>query len=75
MTSLPASRFGLTDRGVVAEGKFADLVVFDADTVTDTADFNDPRTPPAGIPYVLVNGQVAVDGGKPTGALAGRSVP
>ena len=75
MTSLPAGRFGLTDRGVVAEGKFADLVVFDADSVIDTADFNDPRTAPAGIPYVLVNGQLAVDGGRPTGVLAGRSVP
>ena len=75
MTSLPATRFGLTDRGVAREGAFADLVVFDADTVTDTADFSDPRTPPAGIPYVIVNGEVAVDGGRPTGALAGRSVP
>ena len=75
MTSLPCERFGLTDRGVVAEGKFADLVVFDPDTIIDTADFNDPRTPPAGIPYVVVNGQVAVDGGRPTGALAGRSIP
>ena len=75
MTSLPASRFGLTDRGVVAEGKFADLAVFDAETVTDTADFNDPRTPPAGIPYVTVNGRVAVDRGRPTGVLAGRSIP
>ncbi len=75
MTSLPASRFGLTDRGVVAEGKFADLVVFDAESVIDTADFNDPRTAPAGIPYVLVNGKLAVDGGRPTGVLAGRSVP
>ena len=75
MTSLPAGRFGLTERGVVAEGRFADLVVFDADSVIDTADFNDPRTPPAGIPYVVVNGQIAVDRGRPTGVLAGRSVP
>ena len=75
MTSLPCERFGLTDRGVVAEGKFADLVVFDAETIIDTADFTDPRTPPAGIPYVLVNGQVAVDRGRPTGVLAGRSIP
>jgi len=75
MTSLPATRFGLTDRGVVAEGYFADLVVFDDEAVTDTADFNDPRTPPAGIPYVFVNGQLAVDRGRPTGVLAGRSIP
>ncbi len=75
MTSLPASRFGLTDRGQVAEGWFADLVAFDADAVIDTADFADPRTSPAGIPYVLVNGEVAIDQGRPTGALAGRSIP
>ena len=75
MTSLPASRFGLIDRGLLAAGKFADLVAFDADSVIDTADFNDPRTPPAGIPYVLVNGQVAIDEGRSTGVLAGRSVP
>ena len=74
MTSLPAGRFGLTDRGIVEEGMFADLVVFNADTVIDTADFNDPRTPPAGIPYVVVNGQLAVDEGRPTGALAGRAL-
>ena len=74
MTSLPASRFGLTDRGVIAEGRFADLVLFNADTVIDTNDFNDPRTPPSGIPYVIVNGQLAVDQGRPTSALAGRAL-
>ena len=75
MTSLPAGRFGLTQRGVIDAGNFADLVVFDAESIIDTAEFNDPRTPPAGIPYVLVNGQLTVDGGRPTGALAGRSIP
>ncbi len=75
MTSLPATRFGLTDRGVVAEGHYADLIAFDADTIIDTADFTDPRTPPVGIPYVVVNGELAVDGGRATGALAGRVVP
>ena len=75
MTSLPARRFGLPDRGVVAEGQFADLVAFDAEQMIDTADFNDPRTPPAGIPFVIVNGQIAVDGGRSTGVLAGRSIP
>ena len=74
MTSLPAERFGLADRGVLAVGKFADLVVFDAGIVTDTAEFHDPRTPPVGIPYVLVNGQVAVDAGQATGALGGRAL-
>ncbi len=74
MTSLPAERFDLTDRGVVREGAFADLVVFDAATITDTANFEDPRTPPVGIPYVFVNGQLAVENGRPTGVLAGRAL-
>ena len=75
MTSLPAQRFGLTDRGIVQEGAFADLAVFNPDTVIDTATFEDPKTAPAGIPYVVVNGTLAVDHGRPTGALAGRSLP
>ncbi len=74
MTSLPAERFSLTDRGVVREGAYADLVVFDAETITDTANFEDPRTPPVGIPYVFVNGQLAVEQGRPTGVLAGQAL-
>ena len=74
MTALPAQRFGLEQRGVIANGHYADLVIFDADRVIDTADFTDPRTPPAGIPYVVVNGQIAIEDGNPTGALAGRAL-
>jgi N-acyl-D-aspartate/D-glutamate deacylase len=75
MTDVPARRFGLTGRGRLERGYRADIVVFDADRVIDTATYDDPRQHPAGIPYVIVNGQVAVDGERPTGVLAGEAVP
>jgi N-acyl-D-amino-acid deacylase len=75
MTDRTARRFGLTRRGRIERGWFADLVVFDADRVIDTATYDEPRRFPAGIPYVVVNGQVAVDGERPTGVLAGQAVP
>ncbi len=75
LTQNPAERFGLTDRGVVAEGKFADIVVFDAQKITDQSTFEDPRVHPAGIPFVLVNGVVAVDQERCTGELAGVPIP
>jgi len=75
MTARPASRFGLTDRGRIQKGYFADLVVFDPDRVIDNATFDDPRRYPTGIPYVVVNGQVAVDNERCTGVLAGQAVP
>lgn len=75
MTDGPARRFGLTGRGRLQPGYFADLVAFDPDTVTDTATFDDPRRFPVGIPWVMVNGQVAVEEGRCTGVLAGQAVP
>jgi len=72
MTSVTAERFGLTDRGVIREGAFADLVLFDALTVADRATFTDPHQYPVGIPYVLVNGVVVIDQGQHTGALPGQ---
>jgi len=75
VTQLPASRFGLDGRGVIAPGAFADLVLFDEQGIVDLATFEDPRVPPAGIPYVIVNGQLAVAEGEVTGILAGRPVP
>ena len=75
MTDRPARRFGLTRRGRIERGYFADLVVFDAERVIDTATYDDPRQYPAGIPYVLVNGQIAVDDERCTGVMAGRAVP
>ena len=72
MTSVTAQRFGLTDRGVVREGAWADLVLFDAQTVADRATFTDPHQYPVGIPYVVVNGKIVIDQGEHTGALPGR---
>jgi N-acyl-D-amino-acid deacylase len=75
MTDAPARRFGLPRRGRVARGHFADLVVFDADRIIDNATYDDPRRYPSGIPYVVVNGQLAVDGERCTGAMAGHAIP
>ncbi len=75
MTDNAARRFGLTRRGRVQEDYFADLVIFDPDRIIDQATYDDPCQFPAGIPYVLVNGAIAVDQEKCTGALAGRAVP
>lgn len=75
VTQLPATRFGLTDRGVVRQGAFADLVLFDADAINDLASFEDPTVPPVGIPHVIVNGQLAVRDGELTGIFAGRATP
>ena len=72
MTGLPAERLTLKDRGLIAEGLVADLVLFDADTVIDRATFEDPHQYPVGIPYVFVNGTAVVDGGVHTGARPGR---
>jgi N-acyl-D-amino-acid deacylase len=72
MTSVTAKRFGLTHRGVVREGAWADLVLFDAQTVADRAIFTDPHQYPVGIPYVIVNGVVVIDQGQHTGALPGQ---
>ena len=62
MTSLPADRFGLRDRGRIADDAYADLVLFDPATVADGADFAHPFTPPTGVELVVVNGHVAWDG-------------
>jgi N-acyl-D-amino-acid deacylase len=74
MTSAPAARLGLTDRGLLRSGYAADLVVFDAPRVRSNATHDDPRRFPDGIEYVSVNGQLVVDGGIHTGALPGRAL-
>jgi len=72
MTSVTAERFGLTDRGVIREGAWADLVLFNAQTVADRATYTDPHQYPEGIPYVVVNGVVVIDQCEHTGALPGQ---
>jgi N-acyl-D-amino-acid deacylase len=74
MTGLPASRFGLTGRGTVAEGAYADLTVFDAETVIDRATFAEPTRPAAGIAHVFVNGRPVWSEGKPSGERPGRAL-
>jgi N-acyl-D-amino-acid deacylase len=72
MTSLPADRFGLRDRGRLAEGAYADLVLFDADRVRDTATYEAPHRFPEGIASVVVNGTVAWEAGRDSIERAGR---
>jgi N-acyl-D-amino-acid deacylase len=72
MTSLPAARAGLRDRGVVREGAFADLVVLDPQTVADTATYTEPHRYPVGIRHVLVNGRFAVRDGEQTDERPGQ---
>ena len=72
MTGMPAATLRLADLGAVRAGARADLTIFSADSVADLSTFQQPHQYPAGIPYVIVNGTVAVDGGRFTGARAGR---
>jgi N-acyl-D-amino-acid deacylase len=72
MTSLPAQKFNLRDRGLIREGMAADLVVFDEKQVGDAATFSKPHAYSKGFSYVLVNGEVVVDQGKHTGVRSGH---
>jgi N-acyl-D-amino-acid deacylase len=74
MTSLPARFLGLQDRGIVKEGFRADLVVFDPKTVKNMATYGNPCQFPEGIPYVVVNGELAIDEGRHTGSLSGEVI-
>jgi N-acyl-D-amino-acid deacylase len=72
MTSLAAQTFGLTERGEVRPGHWADLVLFDPNTVIDTATYDDPKREPEGIALVVVNGEVAYEEGRHTRVGSGR---
>lgn len=72
LSSVPAARLGLRDRGVLREGAFADLVVFDPATVADVATYADPARYPIGIEHVVVNGRPAILAGVETGDRPGR---
>jgi N-acyl-D-amino-acid deacylase len=72
MTGMPAGKLGLKNRGAIKTGFAADLALFDPKTVRDEATFPDPHRHPVGIPYVVVNGQVVVDGPRYNAVPAGR---
>jgi N-acyl-D-aspartate/D-glutamate deacylase len=72
MTGRPAAKFGLKDKGKIAEGMSADLVIFDRDGIMDHADYSNPRRPPTGISHILVEGVMAMNNGRLTGRKAGR---
>lgn len=72
MTAVAAERMGIRERGILREGNFADLAVFDPAIITDRATFEDPHQPSVGVRYVLVNGHFTVDDGRLTGERPGR---
>ncbi|MFD5253748.1 amidohydrolase family protein [Streptomyces bobili] len=74
LTGRPAARLRLPDRGLVREGHRADLVLFDPRTVAAGSSYDAPRTPPTGIPYVLIDGRFVIEDGRRTDVLAGRAV-
>ena len=74
LTGLPAARVGLRDRGLLREGMYADVTIFDPRQVIDRATFEMPNQHPEGIKDVIINGQISVDDGKRTPALAGRVI-
>lgn len=74
MTGFAAARFRLWDRGLLRPGCYADVTIFDQETIRDVATFVDPHRHAAGIHYVLVNGQVAIDQGQQTEQLAGKAI-
>jgi len=74
MTGMPAAKLRLAGRGMIAENAFGDVVVFDPDTVADTATFEKPHAYPAGIPHVIVNGEPVIRDGEHTNARPGHTV-
>jgi N-acyl-D-amino-acid deacylase len=74
LTSAPAARLGLSDRGLLEDGAIADVVVFDPDKIRSNATYEEPRRYSDGIEYVVVNGTLVVDAGRHTGATPGRAI-
>jgi N-acyl-D-amino-acid deacylase len=74
MTALPATQFGLKDRGLLRQGAYADVVLFDPATIADRATFEQPTTPAAGIVSVMVNGRMVWHDGATTGTRPGRAL-
>ncbi len=73
-TGLPAQRVRLMDRGLLRPGMFADVVVFDPETIRDTSTWENPRSYPEGIDKVIVNGSLVIDRNSHTGALKGKAL-
>ena len=71
MTSMTADRYNQTERGRLVEGTFADIVVFDPETIQDNATFTDPHRYPTGIDHVMVNGRFVIRAGALTGERPG----
>jgi N-acyl-D-amino-acid deacylase len=74
MTSLAAQRVGIADRGLLKPGMFADITVFDPETIIDRSTYENPAQLATGVSYVFVNGLAVVDGGQITNALPGRAL-
>mgnify|MGYP001820526416 CR=1 FL=1 len=74
MSSFPAQRFGILDRGLLRPGMWADITIFNPETVIDTATYKEPHSFPTGIPYVIVNGELTISEGKYTENRAGRTL-
>jgi N-acyl-D-amino-acid deacylase len=74
MTGAAAARLGMTQRGILRDGAFADIVVFDPATIRSNATYDEPRRFPDGVEQVIVNGQLVVEGGRHTGATPGRGI-
>src|SRR6476620_386279 len=72
MTSWPATRMRLANRGMIKEGNWADVTIFDLETIKDNSTYDQPTLSPSGIDWVLVNGVVVIDHGRHTGAKAGQ---
>ena len=74
MTSYPAQRLGIMDRGILRDGMYADITIFDAATIGPVGTYDDPCRQCRGVEYVLVNGQIVIDKGSHSGALPGRAL-
>jgi dihydroorotase/N-acyl-D-amino-acid deacylase len=72
MTSFPAMRLGLTDRGLIKENFWGDIVIFNPNTIIDKGTFEEPHQFPEGIPYVIVNGVIVVDNNKQRKKFPGK---
>ena len=72
VSSFPAQRVGLWDRGILRERMWGDIVIFNKDTIREKSTFKEPHQYPEGIEYVIVNGQIVIDKGKHTGVLPGK---